>query len=312
MKTINYKLKFLILAVLTLSLGSCSDVLDDDLTDFGNGPNFVGFTGSSYSLGVVADGSTVSTGIPVVVDGPSVPNINGDITVTFTVNPSSTAVEGVNYTLASNTFTLSPDDGDSFRGILPISIITEGITPPLAVAPTLNLTITEISGGENLVISDKAETVDVTIGYACPFNIKDYEGTYMATTDEFGIYLSQPTPLKVVAGPGENQITLVDVAGHPEMFDVVVDVDPASGDLTVAKQPLLNYNNFGSTQYGELRIEGGGSSETGSGFCLGKLEITGAYTVDAGSFGEYTLVFEKTAGAGTDTDTDTDTEDGES
>lgn len=310
MKNIINKLKIVTIALLAISVSSCDKVLDDDLTDFGTGTNFVGFTGSSYNLAVVADGSAVSTGIPVVIDGPSVPKINSDITVTFSVDPSSTAVEGVNYTLNSNTFTLSPDDGDSFAGSLPITIITEGITPPLAKAPTLNLTITDISNGENLVINDKSQSVAVSINYSCAFDISNYEGTYIATTDEFGIYINGPQAFQVVAGPGDNQITLVDVAAHPEMYDVVVDVDPATGALTVPNQTLLNYNNFGATQYGELSLEGGGPSGVGSGFCIGEIQITALYTVGAGSFGEFTLVFEKTAepGSGTDSETDTDTD----
>jgi len=298
-KIFNYRI--ILIAVLSSFMFSSCLVEDDEL-DFGTGTNFIGFSGTTYALNVEADGTAKSTGIPVSIIGPSVPNINSDVTVTFNVDPSSTAVEGVHYTLASNTFTLSPQDaGDRFLGMLPITIITDGITPPLDVAPKLNLSITEISGGDNLVINDKTRDVAVTIGYACPFEIKNYLGTYEATTDEFGIYISDVVPFEVIAGPGENQITLVNVAAHPEKYDVIADVDPMTGKLTVAKQPALNTTNLGYT-YGEMRWEGSGTSGTAGGFCIGEISITAAYSVDAGSFGQYTLVFEKTAEVNTDTE----------
>ena len=299
MKKLNINYKLILIAVLgSFMFSSC--LVEDDALDFGTGTNLVGFSRATYALNVEADGEAKSTGIPVSIIGPSVAEINGDVTVSFSVDPSSTAVEGVHYTLDSNTFTLSPQDGgDRFSGMLPITIITDGITPPLDVAPILNLSITEISG-ENVVINDKTQDVSVTIGYACPYDINNYAGTYVATSDEFGIYINDVVPFEAVVGPGENQITLVNVAAHPEMYDVVVDVDPATGKLSVAKQPALNYNNFGATQYGELRWEGSGTSGTAGGFCIGELSITATYTVDAGSFGQYTIVFEKTASPTTD------------
>ena len=156
------------------------------------------------------------------------------------------------------------------------------------------------------MINEKTQSTG-DLGYACPFSIDDYAGMYVATTDEFGIYLSNVVPFEVIVGPGENQITLVDVAAHPEMYDIVVDVDPATGDLTVPKQPALNYNNFGATQYGELRWEGTGSSGTAGGFCIGELSITAAYTVETGRFiwRIYNVFFKIGRCENTDTDTKT-------
>ncbi|TLP75645.1 hypothetical protein [Maribacter sp. ACAM166] len=116
----------------------------------------------------------------------------------------------------------------------------------------------------------------------------------MATTDEFGIYISQAEAFEVVTGPGTNQVTLVNVAAHPEAFDVVVDIDPVTGGVTVPKQVALNYNNFGSTQYGDLSWEAsGGSSGSTPGNCIGIIDFTATYTVGAGSFGTFRTVFEK-------------------
>ena len=301
MRNNKFTLQYLAVIALAILCSSCDALLDQDITDFGQGSNVVGFASNATTLTVPADGTDVPSSIPIYIIGPSVSNINSDITVSISIDPSSTAVEGVHYRLDSDTVTLSPSkdnlspsgSGVRFEGMLPVTIITEGIVPPIADPPVINLNITDITTDANVVINDKTDTVVATIGYACPFDIDNYTGTYLATTDDFGIYIGQPMPFEVVAGPGPNQITLVDVAAHPEMYDVVVDVDPATGDLTVPKQPALNYNNFGATQYGELSWEGSGTSGSTPGNCIGIMDITAAFTVDAGSFGEFELVFEK-------------------
>lgn len=282
----------LVLALCTLTLSSC--LLDDEKTDFGKGSNFVGFADNTITLQAVASGEVQETVIPIQIVGPSVNKLTEAITVNVNVDPSSTAIEGQNFQLNSSSITLTPNGDDLFEGELPITIVTEGVvTPVVGDAPVLVLNITEISTFENVLINDKTEQVSATIAYTCPFDILNYEGTYLATTDEFGIYIAQPEPFEVVAGPGENQITLVNVAAHPEAYDVVVDVNPANGNLTIERQVVLNFNNIGSPAYGELSWEGTGTSTPTSGACIGHLEMTNGYFVAAGTFGQYKTVFIK-------------------
>jgi len=60
------------------------------------------------------------------------------------------------------------------------------------------------------------------------------EGTYKWIKDPFpyGIQTSQDRTFQIVAGPGENQITCVDAFGYPQKFDMIIDVDPATGIAT--------------------------------------------------------------------------------
>lgn len=289
---INFRL-VLVALLCSCLLSSC--LLDDDVRDFGQGANLVGFENSTYSLKVNATGEDILTEVPVKIIGPSVAKVKGPVTVTFSVDPSSTAVEGVNFILNSNSFVLTPDGSDDFTGNLPITIITSGIQPPLDQDPVLNLTIDSIANSD-LVINDKTSKIAVTIGYECPFNINDYAGTYETTTDEFGVYIGEPKPFEVVAGPGENQITLVNFAAHPEMYDLVIDVDPTNGNLTIPKQEALNTNNIGDSS-GVLSIEGSGSSGSASGNCIDHLQFTGIYSVAADSLGSFALGFDKIAGS---------------
>lgn len=282
----------MVLALSAISLSSC--LLDDSVTDYGKGPNVVGFASPSLTLQAEGTGLDIETQIPVQIIGPRVNKLSDDINVTVNIDPSSTAVEGTNFRMVTNSITLSPDGEDVLTGMLPIVIITEGIeTPYVGDPPVIVLNITEISTSENVVINEKTQQVSASIAYSCAFDITNYEGTYIATTDEFGIYLAQPVPFQVVAGPGENQITLVNVAAHPEEYDVVVDVNPENGDLTIERQPVLNYTNFGATPYGELSWEGSGTSTTAGGECIGMLEVTNGYFVAAGTFGEFKTVFVK-------------------
>ncbi|RAV28586.1 hypothetical protein [Sinomicrobium soli] len=290
-----YKYIYIIASIPLLLLGSCDALLDQDKTDFGKGPNFVGFQNTGSSVSILVTGAEVNIAVPVDVVGPSVSKLSQNIEVTFEVIDSlTTAVEGVNYRLESNAITLTPNDwGDLYTAELPITIITEGIEVPLeGDAPVIGLSVTGISSEDGVMINQKSVVTEVSLAYSCPFDINDYAGTYLATTDEFGIYISDPVPFEVEVGPGDNQITLVNVAAHPEAYDVVVDIDPENGNLSIERQPVLNSNNIGYT-YGELRWDGTGTSIPSPGHCVGVLDIAPNFTVDAGSFGPFRIVFEK-------------------
>ena len=294
MKKIFNRLPYMAAVLLMFSVSSCEPVIDEDLTDFGTGPNLVGFSAPSITLSAVTNGEEYTRSIPISIIGPTVGQLNDEVTVEVAVDEGSTATEGVHYVLPNNTITLTTaeDNSDVYVGSLPITIITDGLQAPLDETPVLNLTITQINTDGELVINEKTENVAVNLAYACPFNISDYTGTFVTTTDEFGIYPAGPTPFEVVAGPGENQITLVNFADHPEEYDLVIDVNPETGELTVPKQVALNTNNLGYT-YGPLSMEGSGTSGAAGGSCIGEFGFTAAYTVAAGSFGQFELGFER-------------------
>ena len=43
MRKISFNLKYIAVALLAISIGSCDALLDDSVTDYGKGPNLVGF-----------------------------------------------------------------------------------------------------------------------------------------------------------------------------------------------------------------------------------------------------------------------------
>lgn len=181
MKNIISKLKIISIAVLVLSTYSCDAILEEDITDFGTGPNFVGFSGATLTLSAQANGEESSAEVPIRIIGPSVPDLTQEMLVMVSVDPASTAVEGLHYRLDSNSLVLTPQDGDGdmYQQMLPITILTEGIEPPLAEAPLLILNISELDSNENVVINNKTESVRISINYLCPSNLA---GTYSVTT----------------------------------------------------------------------------------------------------------------------------------
>lgn len=286
MKILN-RYNFIVLLV-ALSLSSC--LVDDsaETDSYGDGPNLVSFTSESISLSAETNGEEFARSIPITIIGPTFDEISEPVTVEVEIDPSSTAESGVHYQLESTSFTINP--GDELPYNLPITILTDGLEAPLDETPVLNVNIASITTESNVVINAKNDELQVNLAYACPFDISNYEGTYIATTDEFGIYNGDAVEFEIVQGPGENQITLQQVANQD--YDVVIDVDPSNGDLNIAKQVALNSNAIGYS-YGELSWEGSGSSSASSGVCIGVLDFTAGYTVAAGSFGSFRTVFEK-------------------
>lgn len=173
MKTKIYHIIFL---SLFLSLSSClvDDEVASDLNDAG--PNLVGFSDSSQSANALADGNTLEISVPVLASGPTSMDISESITVSYEVDASSTAEAGVHYTLEGSSLTLSPND--DLTANIPVTIITDGISPPLDEAPVLVLNITEASG-DNVVVSGRTGQVSITINYLCFSNLAgDYYISY--------------------------------------------------------------------------------------------------------------------------------------
>lgn len=158
-----------------LALLSCSD--DETLIDqIESSPNLVGFHTSSQALSGLADGSEYDFEVPVKVFGPTASELQGSVTVMVSVNESSTAVEGTHFRLDSKELVLS-DDGD-FLGVLPITLLSEGVVAPLAETPQIILNVEQVSGNGNVVASSKPITLNLF--YLCPH---DLSGNYLVTID---------------------------------------------------------------------------------------------------------------------------------
>lgn len=132
---------------------------------------------------------------------------------------------------------------------------------------------------------------------ACPGepSVSDLTGTWTITIDDFGVVLGSGGTFEMIAGPGENQLTLIDPFGHVDLsgnpFNVVMDIDPATSTASISTQDSWNSAAYG-LEYGIGRITGSGANVFN---CVGNgsINFNFNYTVDAGSFGTYNMVFTK-------------------
>lgn len=121
------------------------------------------------------------------------------------------------------------------------------------------------------------------------FSPSEAAGTYVITRDDFGVtFPGDDLTFEVVAGPGENQITLIDPFGYPQAWDVVVTVDLETETATVEQQTAWDSGAFG-LPYGIGTVDGDGLAFSCSGFITLGLN----YRVAAGSFGLATIEFTK-------------------
>ncbi len=120
-----------------------------------------------------------------------------------------------------------------------------------------------------------------------PASVTDLVGTWQITFDPFGTFVDDGV-FEIIAGPGDNQVTAIDIFDHPNpdesggIYYVIIDLDPATGAVTVERQAAWHCDNFGCP-YGEGRIDGTGFLFN----CVGNglMKFNFEHTVDAGSFG---------------------------
>lgn len=179
---------FKYLSILCVSLLFTSCLVEDDTPHDNNdtGPNVVGFLDSSVNASVAADGNTNDILMTVQFAGPTSAQFTGDFDITIAVDPSSTAIEGTHFELPSNTLSLLASNNHIAN--LPLTILTEGMDPPLDENPVLTLVISEISDG-SIVPNGRTSSIDISIEYLCFSNVT---GSYRAL---FGAYY------RIGAGP---------------------------------------------------------------------------------------------------------------
>jgi hypothetical protein len=229
MKKIKYILIFMIS---TSFLTSCfDDETGLELNDQGN--NVAGFTNARENVSKIASGDEYQIALKMKLEGPTVMDLSTDITVTFAAAAGSTAIEGVHYRIDNPTTTLSK--ANNYLGYGQITMLTAGITAPLAgPSPVLVLMATATNGDNKVVASGKP--VSVTLNYACDSNL---DGRYSVVTLRDGGQISPYSTVDFVkTGVGEYRTSKVghwgDIGGTPgfTFYDVC-------GVITVPKQDLV-------------------------------------------------------------------------
>ncbi len=294
----TYKILILLLSIATLV--SCEDEDKDFFQGFTEG-SFIRFVDETPPLTIVAEDNssgfsltiedvnenTQSYSIDVVATLAGVQSI-AENAITITSFPAQLTVTAESL---ANIFNVDPSSiggGDNFvfRGT---AVRNDGVEfswerPTFTAATdTEPATLTGGNISDNLVNGPGYRNAMLfNFTYACPdFTRADALGTYSVTVDDFGLANST---FEVSAGPTANSVTITGLFTQP--FNV--DVDPVTGEATIARQPVEDAF-FGYSG-------GNVNSNPGTSFmfsCSGSLAFAIQYTVDAGSFGTSALAGKK-------------------
>lgn len=145
--------------LLTVTLFTSCIVDDEADVSLSEGPYVLGFQNAVEAENYFADQGTVLAEYPVLVlggsDGAPLPE---PVTINYSIDPASTAVEGQEFEFVSNTGTIVIPAGATF-GNFPLNILTGGFDPGVPTQLIINLTSTNSLGS---VISSKGNSVAIT------------------------------------------------------------------------------------------------------------------------------------------------------
>jgi len=179
------KLKYLL--ILVLSIGLLNSCLVDDETNYDEndtGLNLVTFELTKTLISGISDGTEYTFPMKVKLVGPTMRDIKSDLTVTVSVDESSTAIEGVHYRIDDPTIVLTA--GNNYLGLVNVSMTTLGIATPLPKNPILALKIESVTGDSK--VTNTGKLIEIEMNFAC---YTELEGTYnVQTTSSTGFVIN--------------------------------------------------------------------------------------------------------------------------
>jgi len=289
----------LVLIVGALILGSCGEE-DHFIDNVENSPNIADFENHSKSVSKISTGEEYEIQIPMKVEGPSVRDLSGDVTVTVEVafeSPGDTiaidseneqrAVEGTHYRIDQNQITLK--ESDNYLGNFTFTMLTDGLLAPVEPTPKLLLKVTDASGVANVINSGKP--IEVALNYACDSNL---QGTYDVVTSVGSTVVEHKNEV-VVAREGLGEYTTGSVGffwtepGSPirpgDIAEYGVKFSDVCGNLTVEETILGGIYSNPVTGTEKTKVDG--NSQTGE----TPLSFTLKYNIDG--LGDYESVYTK-------------------
>ena len=268
-----------LLYILFIALGvtivtSCDESGDGLIEQIENGDNLISFFDDNIAYGAVANGDEHQIEFEVFIQGPTTKDASGDVTVTIGVDESSTAVEGTHYRLDQKTFVLK--ESDDYRGIMSVTMLTEGIATPLDVSPELVLKMESATGADKVIATGKKQ--QITLDYACPSFLA---GNYSVTvTWSAGSYTENDEVL-VEVGIGIYQGTYVAKWGDLGVSTGYgIEFKEICGVVTVPKQNLAGYysNDVHGIKAGSVDSDGVITIHYFAGSGSGDFDYTAVYT----------------------------------
>ncbi|HET8886495.1 MAG TPA: hypothetical protein VFM70_09125 [Salinimicrobium sp.] len=170
------KLK-LIFPALILAVFATSCMVEDETVEYDQSPYVVGFKNAVAAESYFVDEGAVLKNYAVdILGGDDGTPAEEDITVTYVIDPASTATEGQEFNFVDNSGTLTIPAGATFANF-PLEINTGNLDPNVPTELILNLTSTS---SDNAVISALNDQLSITF-VGCQSQVDEF--TYdIATT----------------------------------------------------------------------------------------------------------------------------------
>lgn len=237
--------KFMSLFIIAAAFMACTD--DDIRTEqnFSQGPKVVGFAAPLVSVAYFEDDGTILRQFPLNLIG----NSNGqpsatDIEVSYTVDPASTAADGLEYNMVETTGKITIPAGTTF-GYFPLEVNTGSLNPTQKTELILNLTT---SSPGSVIGAQYSKVRIVFVG--C---LSELQGNYKSV-------ICQPAGC---ATRNNDVVTMIDINTFRTKWVGTFPVDPnipagyefvdICGELTLLSDQTLGlYPNkvYGIDQYG--------------------------------------------------------------
>lgn len=163
----------LLIAMIMVSVFAVSCIVDDEVDNgFGDTPRVVGFLQPFESVNYFEDLGVIRREFPVSLIGGADGSVSqGDITINFMVNPSSTATAGVEFDFVNTTNSVTIPANATLESI-PLDINTANLNPTMKTTLTLDLVSVEQNG---TVISTLNKSFDIIfVGCQSTINTFNY------------------------------------------------------------------------------------------------------------------------------------------
>ncbi len=229
--------KFKIIALMLLSVVALLSCVKDDAEDFGSGPYVIGFKNLQGSyIYTDNDVNPVQISEPInLIGGSNGTTALENIVIPFTVDPSSTAIAGTDYTINVTGTTVTIPAGTDFVQI-PITVnpvVLPGNTPKTII---INLG----QPNANSVVSEAKKTITITIA-KCE---SDISGVYALSVTRLDNGVVYSFPNEVIT---ELSLGVYETSTSGPYDDLTLDGAPRNGFIfkDVCQSVVIDEQNLG-------------------------------------------------------------------
>ncbi|WP_340064871.1 DUF1735 domain-containing protein [Ascidiimonas aurantiaca] len=258
MKKILNKLSVMVIAVLAIT--SCADN-DIEIFDARNGRAIAGFSNPTESPTVIFNPAedtenTFTIGVSTVSDSDRAVVLEVDLDET-TLDESYYSISTLNPVIPAGEFTVD------------IIVTTFGSDVLPGSSDFIALNLVSVEGAE--ILAESRSELEIGLDVRCPdVQLDTLPGSYTVTRSTFAAFFGETDfDREVIAGPGENQLTIVGGTYITEgAEDLIITIDPETGAVTAVDETKIASQVFSSPN--TYRFQPGGRVLT----CVGIIQVS--------------------------------------